>query len=632
MSGTTITAGDLAAIESRIVTDARQALADAKAALAAIDRAADKPMAAAALALTGRIQGLLDEHDEAVVLLNEAAALYRELDDAAGFARAVLGLGTADIRRGRIAEALDRFEEAHALAQQTGDRIMSVRALNNMASVYGTFRDHDEAIRLYERAVIEARAIGTMGEMVVPCCNLAQLHIIKVWESEAGTDVEPDIEAAWAAAAEAEAGLTEQTPNPYRMAVLAIRAQCQNLRGQSAAAIETSRKLLAEAGALDLLSMSAGGERELASAYIALGRHDEAAAAAQRSIELFTRIKFVHETTFPLRHLAIAEERRGNLAAALDAERRYHDVRRRVIKDAAERHSNFVKARVALEKAQSEAAMHRRHAEALETVNAELMAAKAAAEAARDAKGAFLSMMGHELRSPLQAILGFSSLIAARTYGDEAIGRYVEAAGDIHGAGQHLLKLINQILDYSKAEVGKLQLEEETVQLSQVVKSALRLLGDQATRSGVRLKSGLDRDFYVTADELKLTQCVLNTLANAVKFTPAGGEVVLSTGVEAGWIVLRIRDTGVGIAPEDIPKVFEPFGQGRNAAGRQGTGLGVPLSKMLMELHGGTLAIESRVGVGTTVTLSLPLDRLVELDPPASPERPDLAEPLPRLH
>jgi signal transduction histidine kinase len=436
MNIATITAEDLAAIEKRIAVDARQALADAKVALAAIDRA-DKPMMAAALALVGRLQGLLDEHDAAVLVLNEAAELYRELGDVAGFAKAVLGLGTADIRRGRTAEALDRFDEAHALAQRTGDKVTSVRALNNMASVYGTFRDHDEAIRLYELAVVEARLVGIVTEMVVPCCNLAQLHIIRAWESDPGTDLEPDIAAAWAALAEAQASLTDETPTYFRMAVLAILAQCQNLRGQADAAIETCRSLLAEADTLHLASMSACGQRELASAYIALGRYDEAAVAAQRSVDLFTQIKFVHETTFPLRHLAIAEERRGNFAAALAAERRFQEVRQRVLKEAAERHGNFVKARVALEKAQA-------RAEALETVNAELMAAKSAAEAARDAKGAFLSMMGHELRSPLQAILGFSSLIAARGYGDEALGRYVDAAGDIHSAGQHLLKLINR--------------------------------------------------------------------------------------------------------------------------------------------------------------------------------------------
>jgi signal transduction histidine kinase len=397
------------------------------------------------------------------------------------------------------------------------------------------------------------------------------------------------------------------------MGVMAVLAQCQNLRGESAAAIETCRALLQEAGALNLASMLAGGYRELASAYIALGRYDEAAAAAQRSVDLFNQIKFVHETTFPLRHLAIAEERRGRFAEALAAERRYHEVRQRVLKEAAERHGNFIKARVALEKAQA-------HARDLEAVNAELMAAKSQAEAARDAKGAFLSMMGHELRSPLQAILGFSSLIAAKTYGDDAMGRYVDAAGDIHSAGQHLLKLINQILDYSKGEVGKLRLEEETVQLSQVVKSAIRMVGDQALRGGVRLIPTLDRELYLLVDELKLTQCVLNTLSNAVKFTPAGGEVTVAIAVESDWVVLTIRDTGLGIAPEDIPKVFEPFGQGRNAIGREGTGLGVPLAKMLMELHGGRLDLESQVGLGTSVFLRLPLDRLVDFEAPAAPE------------
>jgi signal transduction histidine kinase len=159
------------------------------------------------------------------------------------------------------------------------------------------------------------------------------------------------------------------------------------------------------------------------------------------------------------------------------------------------------------------------------------------------------------------------------------------------------------------------------------------MVSDQAVRAGVRLKPGLDRDVYLRVDELKLTQCVLNTLSNAVKFTPAGGEVALSVAIGPDGVVLRIRDTGLGIAPEDIPKVFEPFGQGRNAIGRQGTGLGVPLSKMLMELHGGTLDIESQVGQGTCVSLRLPLDRLVDLDIPGAADLPEEAAFQPaRLH
>jgi len=152
------------------------------------------------------------------------------------------------------------------------------------------------------------------------------------------------------------------------------------------------------------------------------------------------------------------------------------------------------------------------------------------------------------------------------------------------------------------------------------------MVSDQAARGGVRLKPVLHRDLYLRVDELKLTQCVLNTLSNAVKFTPAGGEVEVSVAIEPDWVVLRIRDTGLGIAPEDIPKVFEPFGQGRNAIGREGTGLGVPLSKMLMELHGGTLELDSTVGQGTSVFLRLPLDRLLDFEMPGAAE-PDAARP-----
>jgi signal transduction histidine kinase len=601
----------LAEIETRMLADARPALKDAEAVLAGLDRERDRPSVATALALVGKIHSLLHEHAAAVPALTEAAAMFRALGDLAGLAQAVLGLGSAAYRSGNAAEALDRFQETLSLAHRAGDKVMAIRALNNMASVHATFRDFGEAGRLLEQAVVEARAIDSRDDLVLPCCNLAQIRIFQVWESEPGTDVEADIAAAWAALEEAEANLADDNNGPYRLAVLAMRAQCENLRDDATAALATCDILLGEAAALKMPSMRASAHRERASAYLKLGRWDEAAAEAQNAVEAFQENNFVHETSFPLRHLALAEERRGNLAAALAAERRHHAVRHRVVKEAAERHANFVKARVALEKAEAEAAMHRRHAEVLETVNAELTVAKAAAEQARDAKGAFLSMMGHELRSPLQAILGFSEVISTRLYGDAAIGRYAAAAGDIHEAGRHLLKLINQILDYSKGEVGKLELEEDNVLLSGIVQAALRLVGDQAERKDVALVTAIEPDRLLYGDALKLTQCLLNMISNAVKFTPAGGEVAISTTLEPDWLVLQVRDTGTGLAPEDLPRVFEPFGQGRNASGQKGTGLGVPLTKMLMELHGGTLEIESWPGQGTCVLLRLPRDRLL---------------------
>ncbi len=603
----------LARLEAMIATDARQALAETRAALARVDRTTDRRMAASLLTLVGRILGLLDAHDEASAVLVEAIEIFRALDDRAGLSASVQELGTAAFRRGLLAEALDRVMEGHRLAVEAGDRPVALRALNRMAAIHATLRDYDAAIRLYRQAIEEGAALGTMIEQLVPACNLAQTYIIKVWESDPGGEVAADIDAAWAALDTARAVMTETHPSPYRMAMLNVLAQCQNLRGQSDAAIESCRSLLADAGTLGVVSMQACAHRELASAYVALGRDDEAAEAAQMSVDLFRRIRFVHETDVsaedagPGRGAARQFQGGAGGAARLPG----HALAGDAGDGGAPR--RLPQARFELEQAQREAALHRELAGELEKRNRALSEATHAAEAARDAKGAFLSMMGHELRSPLQAILGFSEVIVKRLHGPDALERYVAAAGDIHTAGRHLLKLINQILDYSKGEIGKLRLEEDIAQLSQIVKSAFKMVADQAQRGGVTLVNALDADFYLRVDELKLTQCLLNMLSNAVKFTPPGGEVAISARCELEFLDIRICDTGIGIPPEDIPKVFEPFGQGRNAVGREGTGLGIPLSKMLIELHGGTLQLDSEIGRGTTVHLRLPLDRLAAL-------------------
>jgi signal transduction histidine kinase len=192
--------------------------------------------------------------------------------------------------------------------------------------------------------------------------------------------------------------------------------------------------------------------------------------------------------------------------------------------------------------------------------------------------------------------------------------KYKEYLGHIQESGRHLLELINDMLDLSKVEAGKLVLEEEEVDLAHSIQGAMHLVLERANRSGVRLSAdlapGLPR---LWADNLRLKQIMLNLLTNAIKFTPEGGSVTLSAGRESdGSLAIRVADTGVGIASHDIPKVLEPFGQVNNPLVRreEGTGLGLPITKRLVELHGGLLEISSRIGEGTTVTVRLPASRI----------------------
>jgi PAS domain S-box-containing protein len=240
--------------------------------------------------------------------------------------------------------------------------------------------------------------------------------------------------------------------------------------------------------------------------------------------------------------------------------------------------------------------------------------ARDAAQIANRSKSEFLANMSHELRTPLNAIIGFSEVLKGELFGPLGSAQYAEYVADIFQSGTHLLDIINDILDVSKAEAGKLELHEEQVDLTAVVRSSLRLVKDRAAESSLRLETVLPDNLpSLLADERMVKQILINLLSNAVKFTPAGGTV--SVIAEAGdrGLELAVRDTGIGIAPENIDKVLEPFGQVDTAHNRthQGTGLGLPLVKSLVKLHGGRLKIDSELGKGTTVTAHFEPGRLV---------------------
>ena len=244
---------------------------------------------------------------------------------------------------------------------------------------------------------------------------------------------------------------------------------------------------------------------------------------------------------------------------------------------------------------------------------AELEQARAAAESASVAKSRFLANMSHELRTPLNAILGFSEIIGNRMFGDGALDRYADYAKNIHASGSHLLGLINDILDLSKIEAGKLELDEACIDLGVEARAAMRLVEPQAKHKGVRLTLDLGAPGMALADTRAIRQILVNLLSNGVKFTPPNGLVTLSlTHREDRSIALTVADTGIGIKPEDMARVFENFGQARHdvrARGETGTGLGLPIVKGLAEAMGGRVEVESTPDVGTAITVLLPAFR-----------------------
>ncbi|HEY2068777.1 MAG TPA: ATP-binding protein [Rhizomicrobium sp.] len=257
----------------------------------------------------------------------------------------------------------------------------------------------------------------------------------------------------------------------------------------------------------------------------------------------------------------------------------------------------------------------------LKRTSRDLSEALAKASAASDAKSAFLAAMGHELRTPLNAIIGFSEVILGGAFGPIENPRYGQYIGDIHRSGSHLLSLINDVLDLSRFDAGEADLVEEEVSLDRAMDEALHMIAHQAEQGGVRISrqsaAGLP---YLRIDSRRMTQVFLNILSNAVKFTPAGGSVNVSIdrhgdrlGDWSGGVRVRISDTGIGIAPEDVARAFERFGQVDSRLSRkyEGTGLGLPIARQLVELHGGTLTLCSQPDAGTTVTITLPESRIV---------------------
>jgi signal transduction histidine kinase len=236
------------------------------------------------------------------------------------------------------------------------------------------------------------------------------------------------------------------------------------------------------------------------------------------------------------------------------------------------------------------------------------------AETANRAKSSFLANMSHELRTPLNAIIGFSDFMRSKPLTVEAHREYAE---HIHESGSHLLRIVTDVLDLSRVDAGKTELNDDIVEIEPLIRASVLLVSERAAEHAIDLCVSICAPLpLIRADQVRLKQILINLLSNAVKFTPYNGQIHVNVDQNAnGDVVFVVRDTGIGMAAEDIPRIQQPFVQLDDVATKryEGTGLGVPLALAMAKLHGGSLDFESQLGVGTTVTLTLPAERVITL-------------------
>jgi signal transduction histidine kinase len=538
-----------------------------------------------------------------------AIALGEEMSDLCGRTKDRLGAfkaryRTADAlwRDGQLTEAFIAYEQAGSIARSIGDVERQVRSLNMMAFMLGFLRDYPASLVAFDRALALCTDDRYEFDRILVVNNKAQSLVNRAREGAERDHARSYAETARSLLAN---GVIETIERVWPRAGLAARdtlGQALVLLGLSEQALAIFRENARRAVATRDDIYRTQAEIGMAEAWLDLGRPEDALARChslrgsdqiRQRPDLRPRVEYA--TARALSALDRHEE-------AYEAFARYHERLMEYNSRVAFQYMKYMEVVVQLETSRAET-------EAYKKLTHELTIAKQAAEDASRAKTEFLSNMSHELRTPLNAIIGFAELMRGEMFGPIQM-KYRQYLDDIHGSGRRLLDLIDQLLDLSKAESGSVDLANEPVLVNDLLDDAATRIADVAAGKNVTFEWSLCVGTIVHGDRMRLAQCILNVISNALEIVPHGGQIGLTTRFERGGLAIDIAASGPGLRPDEVPTAFERFGRGGAPKAGTGTGIGLPLAKRIIELHGGTAEISSSREAGTVVTLRLPLDRL----------------------